>query len=113
MSASILYSVITNSRYLLFTALFFCFISCNEKKKETKTVENKIESNYSINHAQGFDIQYYDGYKKLIIKSPYPDAEQYQEFILIADKEKDTEDVSIDTTKETPKTKQPEAEDKN
>ena len=38
----------------------------------------------SIKHAKGFDIQYFDNYKKIIIKSPYPDAKEQFEYILIA-----------------------------
>lgn len=89
MPASFLYSAILNSRYLLFTALLFCFHACEEKRNPAKIDKINIESKYSIKYAQGFDIQYYNGYKKLIIKSPYPDADQYQEFVLIADNEKD------------------------
>ena len=48
--------------------------------------QNNNESETLIKYAKGFDIQEYKGYTKLIIKSPYPDATQYQEFILISDK---------------------------
>ncbi len=78
-------------RFLSFTMLFLLIISCeNSKNKTDKSLELK-NTNTSIKYANGFDIQVFNGYKKLIIKSPYPDADQYQEFILISDRSKDFE----------------------
>ncbi len=71
---------------LILLGLALMVISCNKPKKEIK---NNDLSNSSIRYAKGFDIQIYKGYTKLIIKSPYPDATQYQEFILISDKRMD------------------------
>lgn len=71
---------------LILLGLALMVISCNKPKKEIK---NNDLSNSSIRYAKGFDIQIYKGYTKLIIKSPYPDATQYQEFILISDKRRD------------------------
>ncbi|MEL4455143.1 ABC transporter substrate-binding protein [Lutimonas vermicola] len=70
---------------------FLLIISCENPKKEIKTGSEDKYIDTSIKYANGFDIQYFNGYRKLIIKSPYPDAEQYQEFILISDKSKDVE----------------------
>ncbi len=71
--------------YLTLIGLFFFIISCDQPNKKVKQSENIKESKTLIKYAKGFDIQQYKGYKKLIIKSPYPDADQYQEFILVAD----------------------------
>ena len=76
----------TSLLYPLFLGLLFVVISCTEAKKEIKTSQNINESKTSIKYAKGFDIQINKGYTKLIIKSPYPDAKQYQEFILVSDK---------------------------
>lgn len=88
MSVPFLFRIMLNSRNLLLAALVICSFSCEEKGKKPEVNEKITESTSSIKYAQGFDIQYYNGYKKLIIKSPYPDADQYQEFILISDKER-------------------------
>lgn len=53
---------------------------------------NKSFTNASkslVKYAKGFDIQVFEGYKKLIIKSPYPNASNAQEFILIHQESKD------------------------
>lgn len=76
-------------RNLLFTALCLCFISCNKKPEKPEfKIENKLKKTL-VKYAQGFDIQVYEGYKKLVIKSPYPGAESQQEFILTTSPDKD------------------------
>jgi len=89
MTNLLLKKIFIKTRNLLLPILFICFFSCDEKKETSVSEENKIKSKFLIKYAQGFDLQYYNGYKKLIIKSPYPDAEQYQEFILVSDKKND------------------------
>jgi iron complex transport system substrate-binding protein len=81
--------VFINYRNLFLATLLLCFFSCEEKKEPSVTKKINIESKGLIKYAQGFDLQSYNGYKKLIIKSPYPDAKQYQEFILVSDKKSD------------------------
>ena len=78
-----------NLKVQLVFALLILFSSCTKSKKTIKSTNSNTESISSIKFAKGFHIQKYNGYAKLIIKSPYPDAEQYQEFILISDKESD------------------------
>lgn len=75
--------------HLILSGLFLVIISCNKPKKKNITNQNITEAKTSIKYAKGFDIQIYKGYTKLIIKSPYPDATQYQEFLLISDKKMD------------------------
>ncbi|MCF6348889.1 MAG: ABC transporter substrate-binding protein [Flavobacteriaceae bacterium] len=59
---------------------FLLLISaCKTEKKELITKE----TNTLIKHAKGFDIQIFNTYIKLIIKSPYPDAKEVLEYILI------------------------------
>lgn len=74
--------------YLLLI-LILCFISCNTDEKKSQNTIQKPSPKSLIKYAKGFDVQVFDGYKKLIIKSPYPGAEQYQEFILVSDKKRD------------------------
>lgn len=64
----------------IFLSIFLVIFSC---KKENNTIKDTYMKS-SIKHAKGFDIQYFDNYKKIIIKSPYPDAKEQFEYILIA-----------------------------
>lgn len=69
-------------KYLLLTFSFLLLISC---KSENKKSISSTESTTSIKYAQGFEIEQFDDYKKLIIKSPYPKSEQVFEYFLIAE----------------------------
>ncbi len=76
-------------KIILFSTLLLLIFSCLKPEKESLYTNLDNVTKTSIKYAKGFDIQIYNGHKKLIIKSPYPDAEQYQEFILISNKERD------------------------
>ena len=81
-----------SKKYRLYALILFLSLSvttCDQPKKEVIPNNTYDESKTSIKYAKGFDIQTYKGYTKLIIKSPYPDAKQYQEFILVSDKKFD------------------------
>jgi len=71
-------------QYLIpFLLLILVFTSCKKEKENNKNT-NQNKSSYSlIKYAKGFDIQVFDTYKKLIIKTPYPGAKNQQEFILV------------------------------
>ncbi|MCK5637758.1 MAG: ABC transporter substrate-binding protein [Flavobacteriaceae bacterium] len=69
--------------------------SCNKVEKNDNFIEQNNSSYSLVKYAKGFDIQVFDTYKKLIIKSPYPGAKNQQEFILI-NKEKQNESEQID-----------------
>lgn len=57
-------------------------LSC-QKKSKSQTVDDQPEQySSSVKYAKGFDLLSYKGYKKLIIKAPYPEAEDQQEIIL-------------------------------
>jgi len=86
--------VVIRCRYPFLFILIICLFSCEEKRDVAKKTETNNESKSSIKYAQGFDLQIYKGYKILIIKSPYPDAEQYQQFILMSDEKKDFEGIN-------------------
>jgi len=57
-------------------------ISCGRTKNKDRIISKNTSYNSVIKYAKGFDIQIFDTYKKLIIKSPYPGVKNYQEFIL-------------------------------
>lgn len=63
--------------------IIFLFFSC---KKEIKN-DSKINiTNNSIKVAQGFEIQEFKDYKKIVVKSPYENAKTPYEYILVNDK---------------------------
>jgi len=66
-------------KILLFFLLVSIVVSCKTEHKQAVLKE----INTHIKYAKGFDIQYFDSYKKLIIKAPYPEAKEQYEFIII------------------------------
>ncbi|WP_117880632.1 ABC transporter substrate-binding protein [Aureibaculum luteum] len=64
---------------LLILSTIVLFIACKQEQKPSP----KSNTNTSVKYAQGFDIQYFDGIKKLIIKTPYPNAEEALEYLII------------------------------
>lgn len=79
----------SSQRMQLVFILIILLNSCSKSKGPIDVQVSNLEPKTSIKYAKGFDIQIHNGFKKLIIKSPYPDAEQYQEFILVSNKERD------------------------
>ena len=71
-----------NLLFFLILSTFF-FFSCKTEQKQDLVKENIS----TIKYATGFDIQHFDGYKKLIIKAPYPDAKEQLEYIIIEKEE--------------------------
>jgi iron complex transport system substrate-binding protein len=58
---------------------FSILLSCNNKKQ---TEKNQIKTENNLKYAKGFEIQYFENYKKLIIKKPYQGAAESFEYIL-------------------------------
>jgi iron complex transport system substrate-binding protein len=75
---------------VIFLFLLFLISACKSEKKEM--IIEKI--NPLIKHAKGFDIQNFNTYTKLIIKSPYPDAKEQFEYVLIPKEKKIPSTVS-------------------
>ena len=71
----------------LLVVLFLLLASCKEKEEKIHEVEDSKSGNL-IKYANGFDIQYFEGYKKLIVKRPFPNAKESFEFILESSNEK-------------------------
>ncbi|MDY7394219.1 ABC transporter substrate-binding protein [Aureibaculum sp. 2210JD6-5] len=67
------------SKSLLILSLLLFLNACKQEK--TSPVNNN--TNTLIKYSKGFDIQIFDNYKKLIIKSPYPDAEEAFAYIIV------------------------------
>ncbi|MBG7630390.1 MAG: ABC transporter substrate-binding protein, partial [Bacteroidetes bacterium] len=68
-------------RYLAVFIVPIALLSCKDEVKKTTKEENIIVES-SIKYAEGFRIQEFDGYKKLIISAPYQNSEETFEFIL-------------------------------
>jgi iron complex transport system substrate-binding protein len=66
-------------KYLFFFLVYSLLLSCKTDPNKTIIIEDES----LINKAQGFDILQYDGYAKLIIKAPYPNANEKFEYVLI------------------------------
>ena len=70
-------------KYASFLLIVLCLFLASCKGKEEKIQEVKhTESGTPIKYAKGFDLQYFEGYKKLVIKRPFPNANESFEFIL-------------------------------
>ena len=68
------------SLHILITLfIFICLTACRSDQKQIDTVLHKS----SVKHAVGFDIEDHKQFKKLVIKSPYPNANQALEYFLI------------------------------
>jgi len=63
---------------LLFTVFF---ISCKQDKSVLKQ-SKKIKPIVQVKYAKGFEIEQFTNYKKLIIKSPYPNSNEVFEYLL-------------------------------
>jgi iron complex transport system substrate-binding protein len=83
--------------------LLFCFvllfISC---KKEIKKENLKSVTDTSIKLSQGFEIKQFNDYKKLIIKTPYKDADIQYEYNLVTNKTDRSQFSKTDKIIETP-----------
>ncbi len=66
-------------RITITLSLLFLISACKEEKKVAPNFQTKS----SIKYAGGFDIQYFNNYKRLLIYPPYPDAKEQFEYILI------------------------------
>ncbi len=65
-----------NSFHILFSAFFLLlFSACKKEIKTTKPLINNV-TNKLVKYAKGFDIEYQNGIKKLIIKTPYPNSKE-------------------------------------
>lgn len=58
---------------------FSILLSCDNKKQ---TEKDQIKTENNLKYAKGFEIQYFENYKKLIIKKPYQGATESFEYIL-------------------------------
>ncbi|MGB5362521.1 MAG: ABC transporter substrate-binding protein, partial [Aureibaculum sp.] len=78
--------------------IFICLNSCRSEQNKKDTVVHTT----SVKHAVGFDIEDHKEFKKLVIKSPYPNANQALEYFLIPKGQKIPEELTDATIIRTP-----------
>lgn len=79
---------------------FFILISCKNEQK-TKTELDNYEQ-VEIKYASGFEIHKYPDYTKVIVHSPWQNAEKDQVYVLVSKNAKVSENVSYDALIELP-----------
>ena len=67
---------------LISLSILMLLFSCNQNKNK---VGINTEFNTLVNYSKGFDIQEYNGYYKLIIKTPYQNSKESLEYFLTKD----------------------------
>lgn len=68
--------------FFKYTFIVLFLFSCEANKGE-KNNKNKINQSLKIKYAKGFEVQYFNNSKKLIIKSPYLNAKEQFEYIIL------------------------------
>jgi len=72
-----------NQKYsFLFIVIFSIIFSSCREKKAINTNENITKQLSEVKYAKGFDIEHFNDYKKVIIKTPYPEAKESLIYIL-------------------------------
>lgn len=70
-------------RFLKLTLLFLVtvfIVACNKSEKTTPLRKNK---SLNVKYATGFDLNHYDGYSKVTIKTPYQNAAEHFTYYLV------------------------------
>lgn len=67
---------------ILVLLLFFVFSSSCKPDKTGSNQEGSTKTSLQIKYANGFEIVQFKGYKKLIIKAPYPNSKEVFEYLL-------------------------------
>ena len=76
-------------RILVTLFIGLLLVGCKQENT-SKNSKLNIKQSIKIKYAKGFDIQYFNNYKKLIIKSPYQNAKEQFEYILTTTENKNT-----------------------
>lgn len=75
---------INSFKTLILSLLILLFASCDKEKVKIND-DSYIKVKNEIRYAKGFDIQYFEKYKKLLIKYPYPGSTEVIEYIISND----------------------------
>ncbi|UJH91972.1 ABC transporter substrate-binding protein [Antarcticibacterium sp. 1MA-6-2] len=82
-----------NNLLLIFAVLFLSCKGESEKGSSPKPTEAEL---VEIKYAEGFSIESYEGYKVLIVKDPWPDANQIYRYLLVEDEAKVPADLKFE-----------------
>jgi iron complex transport system substrate-binding protein len=63
--------------------LFICLLSCKDEPK-LEPVKTETTEKLQLTYAEGFSVDYYDDYKILTIKTPWPNAKKSYRYALIS-----------------------------
>lgn len=69
-------------KLVFITSFLFLLISCKEQKDNIDEIDIPNE-NSKIEFAQGFDIEYFEGYKVITLKNAWPGAEKVFKYALV------------------------------
>ena len=61
------------------------FSSCKHQKKANNSTKNSSASYLSLKYAKGFEVNYFNGYKQIIVKYPWKNAKKPINYILVKD----------------------------
>jgi len=82
-------------KHLSYIFLFLIIISCKNDPKVQETVEQPVK-NLSLEHAQGFNIEYYEDYKVIEVATPWPGAKKSFRYLLKSGEEDIPNDLDFD-----------------
>ncbi|WP_340076841.1 ABC transporter substrate-binding protein [Leptobacterium sp. I13] len=83
-------------KHILLVSIVYVLLGCQGKKPKEEVPQEKI----TIKHAQGFQVNVFDGYKVIEVLSPWPEATNTFKYLLIEDRKKapkiDTYDAVVE-----------------
>lgn len=69
----------------MFILFLFVFNACKNKKKAEYPIKNIGATYLSLKYAKGFEVNYYKGYKQIIVKHPWKNAKNPINYYLVQD----------------------------
>lgn len=70
-------------RYFLIILLLIASLACKKNTARLEVMDEIVMIESSVQHAQGFDLQTFQDISKLVIKRPYPNAQNQEVFYLV------------------------------
>jgi|694.fasta_scaffold73539_3 iron complex transport system substrate-binding protein len=71
---------------ILFFIILISFASCKKKKKtEVEPIKNIGATYLSLKYAKGFEVNYYKGYKQIIVKHPWKNSKESINYFISKD----------------------------
>ncbi|MEQ8924246.1 MAG: ABC transporter substrate-binding protein [Fulvivirga sp.] len=76
--------------------------ACSKNQQKEEVIKTHPSESLSLNYATGFEVHYYEGYKKVIVKKPFMNAESGLEYILSDNPQSLSEDLKSKSIIKTP-----------